>query len=330
MNQILTYFKKIFPYIILVVLGYLLWKFIDFKVLYAQFQKSNLFFILLAGFFVCLSNYFRAMRMNMLLKTLGHKISDYSSTLAVFVSYFVNLLVPRLGEITRCTLLQKTDNVPMQVSVGAVVTERIIDMLCLLLFLVFGLIIEYDVVIKFLSEIVSSKKQIFDNMFFIIIIFVVAFVGLAIYLINNNLDKILKISIFNKIFEIIKGFWQGLVGVLKIENKSLFFAYALCTWICYFIITWMLMLAFEPTKNLGWQIAFICNALGAVGMAAPVQGGIGAYHFMVQSILMVYGIPAEMGLICATLLHTTLMFETLFFGIIASGLAYLIVKNKKT
>ena len=50
------------------------------------------------------------------------------------VGYFANYAVPRLGEVTRCGILARYDKVPFAESLGTVIVERIIDVICFLLF----------------------------------------------------------------------------------------------------------------------------------------------------------------------------------------------------
>ena len=56
-------------------------------------------------------------------------------------------------------------------------------------------------------------------------------------------------------------------------------------------------------------------------MLAPIQGGIGPWHFMVAETLILYGIQREDGLIFALIAHTT----TNLIYIVLGGLALLIL-----
>ena len=50
-------------------------------------------------------------------------------------SYLVNLVTPRVGEVARCTALNRTDEVPFDKLFGTVVLERVVDTL------MFGLVV---------------------------------------------------------------------------------------------------------------------------------------------------------------------------------------------
>ena len=78
------------------------------------------------------SHFLRAYRWNYLLKPAGYTVKTSNAIGAVLVGYFANYGLPRMGEITRCTLVTRYDKVPFEVALGTVITERIIDTLLLL------------------------------------------------------------------------------------------------------------------------------------------------------------------------------------------------------
>ena len=63
-------------------------------------------------------------------------------------------------------------------------------------------------------------------------------------------------------------------------------------------------------------------------MAAPVQGGIGAYHLIVSMGMGVLGISQTMGLSFATVLHTSQTILVLALGTISLILVYFQKKRK--
>ncbi len=60
--------------------------------------------IILIGF---LSHFFRALRWRLMLEPLKLKPSVFNITAAVFIGYLTNLLLPRMGEVAKCTILAK-------------------------------------------------------------------------------------------------------------------------------------------------------------------------------------------------------------------------------
>jgi uncharacterized membrane protein YbhN (UPF0104 family) len=63
-----------------------------------------------------------------------------------------------------------------------------------------------------------------------------------------------------------------------------------------------------------------------MGMSAPVQGGIGAYHLLVSQGLVLYGVSIEHGLTFATLMHTSQTLIVILLG--ALSFFYLSLKQR--
>jgi hypothetical protein len=67
--------------------------------------------------------------------------------------------------------------------------------------------------------------------------------------------------------------------------------------------------------------------MGSFGMVAPVQGGLGTWHFMTKEALALYGISNESGIIFAFVAHTTMNMMIVIVG--ALSLVALPVVNQK-
>ena len=95
------------------------------------------------------------------------------------ICYLANLAFPRLGEILRCTFIQRYEKVPFQKTLGTVVTERIIDMICFGLVLLFALFLESDkIAMFFTSNIDNASNGLFSLP--IILIIIIIFITLII------------------------------------------------------------------------------------------------------------------------------------------------------
>lgn len=322
----MKFLKSAIPIFLAFAIGFILYKNIDIEQLFAEIQKANLWFIIISILIMVFSHYLRAVRMNILLRTLGYKPSDLNTSLAVIVGYLANLVLPRMGEVTRCTIIQRTNQIPANISIGVVVTERVVDVVCVLLCLVLCLFLEYNVIYDFVISILPYKNveswKLALSLVFISAVVIFGFLFIKSFATKNTSNKWVI-----KFFELLIGFKSGVLSIFKLKNSTLFIFLSVGIWFCYALLTWILLLAFEPTQHLSASVGLVVNTMGAFGMAVPVQGGIGAYHFMVQSVLLLYQIPAQIGLICATLLHSTQMVGTIFFGAI-SGLILFFVGGK--
>lgn len=321
----MKFLKTIFPVLLALLVGMVLYQLIDFEKLFDELQKANIWLVIIPCFIMLFAHYLRAVRMNLLLKAVGYKTSDWNTSLAVVVGYLANLILPRMGEVTRCTIIQRTNQIPANVSIGVVVTERIVDVLCVLVCLVLCLFLEYNVIYDFVLSILPFKNiEVWKLILAVCILLILGFI--VVLIIKKQANIFLENKWIKKVLELFIGFKSGVLSVFKLQTRFLFFLLSVGIWFSYALLTWILLLAFEPTQNLSASVGLVVNTMGAFGMAVPVQGGIGAYHFMVQSVLLLYQIPAQIGLICATLLHSSQMLATIIFGSIA-GLILLF--NKK-
>ncbi len=329
--------KKALPilkYILLLAVGaLLLWLAFrgqNISQIVSELRNANYNWVLLSVLVSIIAHYVRGLRWKMLVKPLGYSPSNINMFNAVMVGYLANLAVPRMGEVTRCGMLTKTDEVPMQSLVGTVIIERIIDVLFLLGILVVSVLLEYNTIHNFLfSNIIDPLLNKFQNAQATLVlgVFVVVIIGLMIYLIKKNHQKLLNNKLYAKIWNVLLGFKDGILSVNKMENKGLFIFYSIFIWMMYTLSTWLCFFAIEPTSNLSFSAGIFIMAVGGIGMSAPVQGGIGAYEAAIQLALLVYGINASDGLSYATLNHSSQILSILVVGSIS--LLFIFINNKK-
>lgn len=299
------------------------------KILY-DLRNANYFWVIASALVSIVAHYIRGLRWKMLIKPLGHEPSNANTYHAVMVGYLANLAVPRMGEISRCGVLNRSNKIPLNSLIGTVIIERIIDVLFLLSILVFSVLLEYNRIFDFIKiNILVPMFDKFSNSSLIIylIIGMLLIAILAIYVIRIYHKKLLSIKLYNKLYEIIIGFKEGILSVIKMEKKGLFILYSVSIWFLYILSTYLCYFAIESTSTLSFSSAIFVMAVGGIGMSAPVQGGIGAYEATVQLGLLVYGVAAVNGLAYATLNHSSQILSILIFGSIS--LIYIFLKFRK-
>ncbi len=117
-----------------------------------------MFLSLVFGAFSHLS---RAFRWNYLLSPLGYRPNFVMRVLTVMISYFSNLGIPRSGEILRATALATYANVPFEKSFGTIVTERIIDLILLLLLIGLGFVVQRELLFDIIGNPTINKATLF-------------------------------------------------------------------------------------------------------------------------------------------------------------------------
>src|SRR5690349_15798762 len=291
--------------------------------------NANFIFLLPATVMLLVSHFFRAVRWKILMEPLGYKPRLVNTFLAVMVGYWANLAFPRLGEILKCTVLARYEKVPADKLVGTIVAERAFDVVSLIGMLALTIGIQYDLVGGYTSRLFS---QIFrnkaGNISFVAIGIVVAGLFALIFLIYYLLKRLAHISFVHKIKLFLIGIMAGLTSVRFIKNKGWFFFHSVMIWALYLFSTYMGFFAMSDLREYGIKAAFSALSFGSIGMIVPAPGGIGAYQYAVQQVLLVYGISAEKGLSLGMLIWVAQTGIVIIFGTISFMLLPVLNKRK--
>ena len=249
----------------------------------------------------------RAYRWQMQLKASQTPAPYWPVYHAMMVGYLANIVLPRMGEVIRCSVLRRTSGVPVQVALGTVVTERVIDVLVLLGLLGGVLLLDFNTFWSFVTVQVLGGRYdaLARNRTPLLVAAVIGgvlllTVGVALF---RNLERLRQNAFFNKGVVFVKGLLAGVFSVLKLENKGVFLLHTVFTWTVYYLMDYLVFRCFPGTYTLDMKAGLAVLTFGAFGMAAPVAGGIGPFHVMVQGILLVYGISKEAGIAYALVVH---------------------------
>ena len=262
----------------------------------------------------------RAIRWNMLIEPTGYKPKVTNTFFAVCVAYFANLAVPRMGEVTRCGTLGKKEKIPFDILFGTVIVERVIDTLTLLLVIIILLMLEFETMWAFLSENILDKFNLTFNPLTIIVLLtlIIAAVFTLRWFLKTENPAIKKLK------QLINGIIKGLQSIRHLKNIGWFLFHSVFIWIMYLLMVYFGFKALDVTAHLDLRAAIFILVAGGLGMTAPVQGGIGAYHLMVSKGLLLFGIPYDDGLAYATLMHTAQMVQIVLMGLTALTALFLI------
>jgi uncharacterized protein (TIRG00374 family) len=243
--------------------------------------------LLLMFAFAMMSHVIRAMRWKMLLTPTGNTVALSESFLSLMVGYLVNLVIPRGGEVSRCYNLFKLNRVPVDVSFGTVVVERIVDLICLVLLIALAFLLESQKLMDFAGtlpiQVSGSESRIKTLSYF------VAFVSIACVIVYILVTRNQKLRVFfRKIWD---GVRSGLLSVFLLKKKGLFILYSITIWVLYFFMSFCVIKAFPATENLGFSAVISLFGIGSIAMAVPLPGGTGSYHVLVpQGLAFLYGI----------------------------------------
>ena len=277
------------------------------------FQQADYNWVAVSIIISILSHYLRALRWEQLLEAMHHRPGTLRTFSAVLIGYFANFLVPRLGEVSRCGSLKKTADIPFEESFGTVITERIVDLVSLIVL----------VGITFLFEWEPLQKSLFPTLHLpsgtlIITASILGLIGLIV--LWKFKDFLQNLGAESKVGKMILGWVAGIGSIRHLAQPGKFIGYSIGIWLCYYLSTYTLFLAFPISENMGMSAALTVLVMGTFGMATPTQGGIGAYHSLVASAFVFYSLSYKEGFMLATFFHGTQMITLLLLG----GLSFIL------
>ncbi|WP_321438400.1 lysylphosphatidylglycerol synthase transmembrane domain-containing protein [uncultured Bacteroides sp.] len=291
--------KKTLQIALPVVLGgfILVWVYRDFdfsRVGHVLLHEMNYWWILVSLIFGVFSHIFRGWRWKQTLEPLDAYPKSSNCVNAIFISYAANLVLPRVGEVSRCTVLSKYDGVSFSKSLGTVVTERIIDSIMVLAIVGTTFILQLGIFKSFFLKTGTSLDSI-EAMFlspeFYIIILCVVGVSVLLY-------KLMRLlSFFEKVKGIVLNVWEGILTLKHVKNKPLFILYTFLIWFCYFMEFYLTFFCFDFSSNLSFMAGLVLFAAGSVAVVVPTPNGAGPWHFAIISMMVLYGVnPTDAGI----------------------------------
>lgn len=287
-----------------------------------SFKQADFGIITLIMLFGLLSNVSRAIRWQIMIEPLGHKPGFLNTFMAVLVGYLANLAVPRLGEVSRCGILKRYENLPFDSVFGTVVIERLIDTLVLLMVSLFTVIFQFNLLSTKLGEAYHSLFNSFPNKKVVLLIFIS--IILILFLLRKRL---MKTTLVIKIKSVLNGFSEGFKTITKLKKPFLFVFHSLLIWIIYFFGIYVGFMSLPETSTLGIGAAFAILFFGTFAFII-VQGGIGAYQIIVQNTLLIYGISANVGYALGWIIWSSQTLTVIVGGLLSLILLPLLNKNK--
>ncbi len=262
---------------------------IDFERVANVLTETNYFWIFASMAISILTYWIRASRWNLLLHPMGYNTKTSSGFWAICFAYFMNLTIPRSGEVARATSLYKMEKVPFEKSFGTVVLERVIDLLFLGLSFTLTLIFNYETLMKFI-ELGNKEKAHQPNSEPSFLKYYIAlgilFLGLLLLIIFWK--KISQTKFFEKIKTFLLGLWEGIKSISKLQKRGLFIFYSFALWFCYFLMTYLVFFAFPDTQNFGIAEGLFLLIASSLGMILPVSGGLAYPYVMSIAFSAVY------------------------------------------
>lgn len=291
--------KKAFQYIIPVLLSALLIWFLFRKVDFRQTMEIishgvDYWWILAAMGISILSHIFRAMRWRLQLDALHVRSTLMELTCAVFGCYALNLLLPRIGELWRCTFVARRSDAKFTSVMGSMVADRTADSIMVLVLILLTGILAAPALAAFMAKYPVGEgilKILYSPLAWGIALGVF---GAGLLILRRYRDSV----IVRKLRQWTAEIWRGFAVTATMPGRWRFMLLTATIWGCYFVQLYVAFYAFSFTKALclqeglayGLLPCLVAFVFSSIGMAVPSNGGLGPWNIAIMFGLSVYGV----------------------------------------
>ena len=285
LKKITPYIKILLPISIGVFCIYFSFRNINFSDFTKYFYQINYSWVFLGIILGALSHLSRSYRWKFLIEPLGYKLGLANSILAVFSAYLINYTIPRAGDIARATMISKYEKIPLDKTIGTIVAERAIDVVCILIIIGIGLIIEFQKISEKLISLIEGQELS-------TILIYVTIISMFVIILFLFLKKS---KYYASILNFLSGITQGLTVVFRMEKRNSFIFHSIFIWLMYLLMFWVTSMAFIELHDFSFYQFMISFTLAALSIMLS-NGGIGIYPLAVEESLGWYGVQSTTGL----------------------------------
>lgn len=305
-----TFLKVVLPLVFGCLLLWFLYSKMDLSEIWRIIREGVRYDIILVSLlFGLFANIIRGLRWRLLIRSLGERIKRTNAIYAVLGNYAVNLVLPRVGEVWRCGIITRYDKISFTKLLGTLFIDRVSDTVMVGMVTLCIFIFNIGFFTSFFEKnpaLLEGFHSMFHSMwiYVLVIVFVLGIWFVFTYMSNFTLVQKAK--------GMLRNIWTGMKSIWLLEHKMLFLLDTFLIWggyFCYFYITFY---AFGFTQDLGVVVGLIAFTMSSIGVAIPVQGGIGPWHFMVIATLVCFGVNENDAAAFALVVHTV---QTIWTGI---------------
>ena len=293
--------KVLIPILIAAVL--LAWIYRDFD--FSSFGQSLLSMdwgwmaaSLVAG---AMSYVIRGIRWRLLLEPMGVRATDALCINSVNVAYMMNIVIPRIGEVSRCAILRRYDGVPFPKSLGTIVTERVIDLVCIALITLLALSLAHGEIDDFVATTGLNVGQYADMLHssrFYIVIGAVACGCLLLFTLLR------RYAFWRKMRAAFADMWRGAMSIAHVRRPVSFVIYTILIGVCYYLHFYLTFYSFGFTSGLGWLAGLVMFVVGSFAVVVPTPNGAGPWHYVIIVAMMMYGVRRDEAALFALVVHS--------------------------
>lgn len=282
-----------------------------------HFAQANYGFVALSVLFGVLSNLSRAIRWGYMFEPIGYKLRFSNRIMAVYITYLMNLFIPRSGELSRALVVNKYEEVPFEKAFGTIISERAFDFIILLFFIAAAISLQFPLISEFFQ---NENVDLFK--LYVFIGAAVPIVFLAFYFLKKS-----KSALSKKIKNFLKGLIEGILAIFKMKKKWAFIVHTLFIWLMYVCMFYVMIFALPETSNISITAVLTTFVVGSLTIAFT-NGGFGSYPFFTAALLLLFDVPETAGTAFGWLVWTTQTVMVVILGVLSFILLPLLNKEK--
>ena len=316
-KKLKSYIKILLPISIGIFCIFFSFRNIGFTDFTKYFYEINYLWVFVGIFLGALSHISRSYRWKYLIEPLGYKLGFINSVLAVFSAYLINYTIPRAGDVARATMISKYEKIPLDKTLGTIVAERAVDVICILTIIATGLIFEFNRISEKLISLIENTE----------ISVVIIYVGVIILILFVSNRVLRKSKYYKSILNFFSGIIEGLTIIFKMEKRVPFILHSIFIWLMYILMFWATSMAFFELHEVAFYQFMISFTLAAISIMLS-NGGIGIYPLAVEESLGWYGVQSTTGLAFGWVSWLSQTMMVIIFGGLSLFILPFINRNK--
>ena len=316
-KKLKSYIKILLPISIGIFCIFFSFRNIGFTDFTKYFYEINYLWVFVGIFLGALSHISRSYRWKYLIEPLGYKLGFINSVLAVFSAYLINYTIPRAGDIARATMISKYEKIPLDKTLGTIVAERAVDVICILTIIATGLIFEFNRISEKLISLIENTE----------ISVIIIYVGVIILILFVSNRVLRKSKYYKSILNFFSGIVEGLTIIFKMEKRVPFILHSIFIWLMYILMFWATSMAFFELHEVAFYQFIISFTLAAISIMIS-NGGIGIYPLAVEESLGWYGVQSTTGLAFGWVSWLSQTMMVIIFGGLSLFILPFINRNK--
>ena len=317
-KKLKSYIKILLPISIGIFCIFFSFRNISFTDFTKYFYEINYLWVFVGIFLGALSHISRSYRWKYLIEPLGYKLGFINSVLAVFSAYLINYTIPRAGDIARATMISKYEKIPLDKTLGTIVAERAVDVICILTIIATGLIFEFNRISEKLISVIENTE----------ISEIIIYVGVIILILFVSNRVLRKSKYYKSILNFFSGIIEGLTIIFKMEKRVPFILHSIFIWLMYILMFWATSMAFFELHEVAFYQFMISFTLAAISIMLS-NGGIGIYPLAVEESLGWYGVQSTTGLAFGWVSWLSQTMMVIIFGGLSLFILPFINRNSK-